>query len=107
MPSINPVETPGELPGACEIVLVGGSIVGVSTAPFLTRQGTPVLPCVKGVLGGEQSSWGIGVGVKTAIDWVRQYRETGRLSALPMGGRRPEKLVGEHRDWSLQRCPGA
>jgi hypothetical protein len=64
MPSINPVETPGELPGACEIVLVGGSIVGVSTAPFLTRQGTPVLPCVKGILGGEQSSWGIGVGVK-------------------------------------------
>ena len=45
-----------------------------------------------------------GVGIKTAIDWVRQYRETGRLSALRRGGRRPKKLVGAHRDWLLQRC---
>jgi putative transposase len=45
-----------------------------------------------------------GVGIKTVIDWVRQYRETGRLWALPMGGRRPKKLVGEHRAWLLQRC---
>ena len=26
------------------------------------------------------------------------------MSALPMGGRRPKKLVGEHCDWMLQRC---
>ena len=32
------------------------------------------------------------VGMKTAINWVRQYRETGQLSALLMGGRRPKKL---------------
>jgi putative transposase len=44
------------------------------------------------------------VGIKTAINWVRQYRETGRLSALPMGGPRPKKLVGAHRDWLLRRC---
>ena len=44
------------------------------------------------------------VGIKTAVNWVRQYRETGRLSALPMGGRRPKKLVDEHRDWLLRRC---
>jgi putative transposase len=44
------------------------------------------------------------VGIKTAIDWVRQYRETGRLTALPMGGQRPKKLVGAHRDWLLERC---
>jgi glycine/D-amino acid oxidase-like deaminating enzyme len=35
---------------------VGGSIAGVSTALFLIRQGMPVLPCEKGILGGEQSS---------------------------------------------------
>ena len=29
-----------------------------------------------------------------------QYRETGRLSALRRGGRRPKKLVGAHRDIS-------
>jgi putative transposase len=45
-----------------------------------------------------------GVGIKTAIDWVRRYRETGRLAALRMGGRRPKKLVGEYREWLLQRC---
>jgi putative transposase len=45
-----------------------------------------------------------GIGVKTAIDWVRHFRETGRLAALPRGGRRPKKLVGEYRDWLLQRC---
>ena len=86
---------------------MGGSIAGVSTALFLTRQGMPVLLCEKGILGGEQSSWGIGVEVKTAIDWLRQYRETGRLSALPMGGRWPKKLVGEHRDWLAAALPGA
>lgn len=51
-----------------------------------------------------QAATRFGVGIKTAIDWVRQYRETGRLTALPMGGRRPKKLVGEHRDWLLERC---
>jgi len=45
-----------------------------------------------------------GVGIKTAIDWVRRSRETGRRSALPMGGHRPKKLVGEYRDWLLERC---
>lgn len=45
-----------------------------------------------------------GIGIKTAIDWVRHYRETGRLAALPRGGRRPKKLVGDYRDWLLQRC---
>jgi len=45
-----------------------------------------------------------GIGVKTAIDWVRHFRETGRLAALPRGGRRPKKLIGEYRAWLLQRC---
>ena len=35
-----------------------------------------------------------GIGIKTAIDWVRSYRETGRLSARPRGGRRPGGSVG-------------
>ena len=51
-----------------------------------------------------QAAAHFGVGVKTAIDWVRRFRESGRVSALPMGGRRPKKLVGAHRDWLLQRC---
>ena len=45
-----------------------------------------------------------GIGIKTAIDWVRLYRQTGSVAAKPMGGRRPKKIVGEYRDWLLERC---
>ncbi len=44
------------------------------------------------------------IGIKTAIDWVRLYRRTGSVAARPMGGRRPKKIVGEYRDWLLERC---
>ena len=47
-----------------------------------------------------------GIGIKTAIDWVRRFRETGSLAAKPMGGCRPKKIVGRHRDWLLKRCRG-
>src|SRR5207302_3940316 len=74
MRSFNPVETSGELPGACEIVIVGGGIVGVSAALFLARQGVPVLLCEKGILGGEQSSrnWG----------WIGKQKRDPREMAL-------------------------
>ena len=45
-----------------------------------------------------------GIGIKTAIDWVRRHRETGSVAAKPMGGYRPKKIVGEYRDWLLERC---
>jgi putative transposase len=45
-----------------------------------------------------------GIGIKTAIDWVRLYRETGSVAAKPMGGCRPKKIVGQYRDWLLERC---
>jgi transposase len=35
---------------------------------------------------------------RRAIDWVHQFRETGSLSPLPTGRKRPKKLVGEHYD---------
>ena len=45
-----------------------------------------------------------GIGIKTAIDWVRRFRETGSLAAKSMGGCRPKKIVGQYRDWLLERC---
>ena len=51
-----------------------------------------------------QAALRFGVGVKTAIDWVKRFRATGSVAALPMGGRRPKKIVGEYRDWLVQRC---
>ena len=44
------------------------------------------------------------VAVSTAIGWVNRYRQTGSVAPEQMGGRRPKKLVGEYRDWLLQRC---
>lgn len=54
--SVVPLET--------EVVIVGGGIVGVSTALFLAQKGVPVVLCEKGTLGEEQSgrNWG----------WVRK-----------------------------------
>jgi len=51
-----------------------------------------------------QAAERFGIGIKTTIDWVRRFRETGSLAAKPMGGCRPKKIVGRHRDWLLKRC---
>jgi len=55
-----PVQTPQACPDTAEIVIIGGGIVGVSTAWFLARQGVDVALCEKGFIAGEQSgrNWG-------------------------------------------------
>ncbi|MCW5712876.1 IS630 family transposase [Shinella sp.] len=63
-----------------------------------------ILAVVQGGLSCNQAAARFGIGIKTAIDWVRRFRETGSLAAKPMGGRRPKKIVGEYREWLLQRC---
>ncbi len=51
---------PAVCPEAADIVIIGGGIVGVSTAWFLARQGVRVALCEKGFIAGEQSgrNWG-------------------------------------------------
>src|SRR5216684_2147293 len=44
-----------------------------------------------------------GVGVNTAILWVRRFRETGSVAPGQMGGHKPKAISGEHRDWLLER----
>lgn len=58
------VATDDAWPDSVDVVVVGGGIVGASTAFFLTQQGVSVLLCEKGRIAGEQSSrnWG----------WVRK-----------------------------------
>jgi glycine/D-amino acid oxidase-like deaminating enzyme len=58
------VVTPQELPGHVDVVVIGGGIIGISTALTLAERGVSVAVCEKGLIGAEQSSrnWG----------WVRQ-----------------------------------
>ena len=44
------------------------------------------------------------VAVSTAIGWINRFRRTGSVALDRMGGNRPKKLVGDYRDWLLQRC---
>ena len=59
-PRVDPVATTAELPAETDVVVIGGGIVGASTALFLAERGVPVALCEKGTIAGEQSSrnWG-------------------------------------------------
>ena len=60
----SPIRFDGPLPDACDVVVIGGGIIGVMTAWYLAGKGQRVLLCEKGRIAGEQSSrnWG----------WIRQ-----------------------------------
>ena len=60
----SPVQFSGPIPASCDVVVIGGGVIGVMTAWFLAEKGLRVTLCEKGRIAGEQSSrnWG----------WVRQ-----------------------------------
>jgi len=64
----------GALPEEADIVVIGGGIVGVSTAYWLARRGVKVALCEKGLIAAEQSArnWG----------WVRQMGRD--IAELPL-----------------------
>lgn len=69
------LKAPHEVPSSADIVIIGGGIVGVSTAWFLAKQGIDVVLCEKGYIAGEQSgrNWG----------WVRvQGRDTREIPMM-------------------------
>lgn len=45
-----------------------------------------------------------GVSVSSAIKWVRRHRETGSVAPDKIGGHKPRLLVGDLRDWLLERA---
>jgi len=59
-PPVDPVIADSELPARVDVVVVGGGIIGTSTAFFLAQKGVSVALCEKGAIAGEQSSrnWG-------------------------------------------------
>ncbi|GBQ65865.1 NAD(P)/FAD-dependent oxidoreductase [Komagataeibacter swingsii] len=68
-PVVTSIETDHVLPAEADVVIIGGGIVGVSTAYFLARQGLSVVLCEKGYIGGEQSSRNWGWVRKNGRDW--------------------------------------
>ncbi len=59
-PPVDPVASDDALPPRTGVVVVGGGIIGVTTALFLAEKGHAVVLCEKGRIAGEQSSrnWG-------------------------------------------------
>ena len=51
-----------------------------------------------------QAAARFGVGIATAIAWVRRFDETGSVAPGKIGGYRPKKITGEHRAWFLERA---
>ena len=69
-----PLRYEGPPPKACDVVVLGGGVIGVMTAWFLAERGFSVTLCEKGRIAGEQSSrnWG----------WIRQQGRD--LAELPI-----------------------
>ena len=59
-PRVDPVASDEVLPERADVVVIGGGIIGTSTALFLAQKGISVALCEKGRIAGEQSSrnWG-------------------------------------------------
>jgi len=57
-----------------------------------------------GGLSCHQAAAQFGVGVSTAIVWVRRLRETGSIAPGQMGGHKPKAISGDHRAWLLERA---
>ena len=59
-PPVDLVQSDERLPTRAGVVVIGGGIIGTSTALFLAEKGHSVVLCEKGRIGGEQSSrnWG-------------------------------------------------
>lgn len=57
----------------------------------------------EGGLTRRQAASRFGVGVSTAINWVRRFRETGSVAPGQIGGHKPKAIQGAHRDWLVER----
>ena len=96
-PRIEPVVSDETLPARTDVVIVGGGIIGASTAFFLARKGVPVVLCEKGRIAGEQSSrnwgWCRKMGrdpreIPLAIESMRLWEQMNTLTGTETGFRR-------------------
>jgi transposase len=62
-----------------------------------------VVAAVAGGMSRNRAAQQFGIGVSTAINWVKRLGETGSVAPGKMGGHKPKAISGEHRLWLLQR----
>jgi transposase len=66
-----------------------------------------VAAVVTGGLSCNRAAKQFGIGISTAINWVKRLRETGSVAPGQMGGHKPKSISGEHAVWLLQRIRNA
>ena len=99
MVSAAPLAQPSGLPSKVDVVVIGGGIIGASTALCLAERGVSVLLCEKGRIAGEQSSrnWGwcrkmgrdpaeIPLAVESLRLWERMNARTGAETGFRQRG---------------------
>ena len=116
-PYVVPVHGDAELPKEVDVVVIGGGIIGVSTALELADAGMRVALCEKGGIGHEQSSrnWGwvrisrrdpreVPLMAEALRIWADLNRRTGRETGFKRSGIvftcAGEKEYDEHERWN-------
>jgi glycine/D-amino acid oxidase-like deaminating enzyme len=98
-PPVDLVLSDPGIPTRTGVVVIGGGIVGVTTALFLAEKGHPVVLCEKGRIGGEQSSrnWGwcrtmgrdlreVPLALESLKLWRDMNRRTGKETGFRQAG---------------------
>ena len=62
-----------------------------------------VVAAVAGGMSRNRAAKQFGIGISTAINWVKRLGETGSVAPGKMGGHKPKAISGQHREWLLRR----
>ena len=115
-PPVQPVQSDTRIPDRADVVIIGGGIIGSSTALFLAEKGRSVVLCEKGRIAGEQSSrnwgWCRTMGrdadeIPLAMESLRLWRGMNERTGRETGFRQPgiiylcetEKEMAEREEW--------
>src|SRR5258707_56163 len=118
-PPLDLVLSDSGLPDRASVVVIGGGIIGVTTALFLAEKGYSVALCEKGRIGAEQSSrnwgWCRTMGrdfseIPLAMESLRLWRGMNERTGRETGFRQPgimylcenEKEVAAQEEWLEQ-----